>query len=560
MMSTMADNVIATGSDNHPFMLDKSQYNSWQSRMLLYIKGKEHGKQLYDSVINGPFQYGIIKAPVAPTTLTSTRNRTYEDLIMAKLIHEACDIRATNIILQGLPPDVYNLVNHHTVAKEIWDRVKLLIKVHNYHQSQYNPSFSPIPLQQQPFYSPFLHQQAYESHVVHHHSPAVVSKLDLGERVDLDPAAQVLTTNVIFKTYGIYAFDLDTDEAPTESAAFMANLFDYGLYVLSKENKTVNESLTAELERYRKQVKNFEERQKFKLTDREKYIDSQMREPKSLVKMKELGGLAKQITDMKEVFNQMEIEVEQSSLERKYTETKKKELFIENDRLLEHILSQDIVCIVMHSHDDNDKYASTEKSYIEAYNMCLELESELVKKKDMIEQDVFIELSKSYSKLEKHCISLENIMQQRMFKLDSEQLSPKLKKNKKAHFNCLKITKDNADPLCDIVKQDRTLNPLDSALEYACIPKIQLMTSGTISSRLALNLSPSTPYVPPTKKDWDLLFQLMFYEYFQPPSVVSHASAAFVALISVDTTSTPSSTLVDQDASSASTSPTTKES
>ncbi|GKD24369.1 hypothetical protein Tco_1230583 [Tanacetum coccineum] len=40
-----------------------------------------------------------------------------------------CDIRATNIVLEGLPSDVYSLVNHHTVANEIWDRIKLLIQV-----------------------------------------------------------------------------------------------------------------------------------------------------------------------------------------------------------------------------------------------------------------------------------------------------------------------------------------------------------------------------------------------------------------------------------------------
>ncbi|GJQ94171.1 integrase, catalytic region, zinc finger, CCHC-type containing protein [Tanacetum coccineum] len=63
----------------------------------------------------------------------------------------------------------------------------------------------------------------------------------------------------------------------------------------------------------------------------------------------------------------------------KYFEIEKKELLIENDRLLEQILSQDIVCIAMHSYDDLvDKYASMEKSYVEAYNQCLELEAELV--------------------------------------------------------------------------------------------------------------------------------------------------------------------------------------
>ncbi|GJY27706.1 hypothetical protein Tco_0403473, partial [Tanacetum coccineum] len=44
------------------------------------------------------------------------------------------------------------------------------------------------------------------------------------------------------------------------------------------ENKTVNESLTAELERYKEHIKKFEERKKVDLNDPEKYIDSQMRE------------------------------------------------------------------------------------------------------------------------------------------------------------------------------------------------------------------------------------------------------------------------------------------
>ncbi|GJR01026.1 hypothetical protein Tco_0524010 [Tanacetum coccineum] len=99
-MSTMAEHVIAAGVDNRPPMLDNSQYNSWQSRMLLYIKGKEHGKQRYDSVINGPFQYGTVEIPTTPTTLASIRDRTYEDLTEAEKI----------------------------LAKEIWDSVKLLIE------------------------------------------------------------------------------------------------------------------------------------------------------------------------------------------------------------------------------------------------------------------------------------------------------------------------------------------------------------------------------------------------------------------------------------------------
>ncbi|GJX16783.1 retrovirus-related pol polyprotein from transposon TNT 1-94, partial [Tanacetum coccineum] len=57
-------------------------------------------------------------------------------------------------------------------------------------------------------------------------------------------------------------------------------------------------------------------------------------------------------------------------------------------------------------------------------------------------------------------------------------------------------------------------------------PGPQLLTPKTISSGLVPNLPSPTPYVPPTKKDWDILFQLMFDEYFSPPpSVVSPVPA-----------------------------------
>ncbi|GJS53409.1 zf-CCHC domain-containing protein [Tanacetum coccineum] len=39
-----------------------------------------------------------------------------------------CDMKATNIILQGLPADICSLVNHHIVAKDLWERVQLLMQ------------------------------------------------------------------------------------------------------------------------------------------------------------------------------------------------------------------------------------------------------------------------------------------------------------------------------------------------------------------------------------------------------------------------------------------------
>ncbi|GJS65847.1 reverse transcriptase domain-containing protein [Tanacetum coccineum] len=68
-MATMAENVIAAGAENLPPMLEKGMYD-----------------------------------------------------------RKSCDIKATNIILLGLPVDIYTLVNHHKTAKYIWDRIKELIE------------------------------------------------------------------------------------------------------------------------------------------------------------------------------------------------------------------------------------------------------------------------------------------------------------------------------------------------------------------------------------------------------------------------------------------------
>ncbi|GKC51148.1 hypothetical protein Tco_1073893 [Tanacetum coccineum] len=51
-------------------------------------------------------------------------------------------------------------------------------------------------------------------------------------------------------------------------------------------------------------------------------------------------------------------------------------------------------------------------------------------------------------------------------------------------------------------------------------PALHEMTPGTISSGLVQNPPSTTPYVPPIKNDWDVLFQPMFDEYFNPPSSV----------------------------------------
>nr|GEX50457.1 methylenetetrahydrofolate reductase 1 [Tanacetum cinerariifolium] len=56
------------------------------------------------------------------------RLKKYSELSAAEAIQADCDVKATNIILQGLPPEVYALVSTHKVAKELWERIQMLMQ------------------------------------------------------------------------------------------------------------------------------------------------------------------------------------------------------------------------------------------------------------------------------------------------------------------------------------------------------------------------------------------------------------------------------------------------
>ncbi|GJS92851.1 retrovirus-related pol polyprotein from transposon TNT 1-94 [Tanacetum coccineum] len=97
-------------------------------------------------------------------------------------------------------------------------------------------------------------------------------------------------------------------------------------------------------------------------------------------------------------------------------------------------------------------------------------------------------------------------------------------------------------------------------------PALHEMTPATISSGLVPNPPPSTPFVPSSRTDWDILFQPLFDELLNPPPSVDHPAPEVIALIAevvapelAVSTGSPSSTTVDQDAPSPSNSQTIPE-
>ncbi|GKE91229.1 hypothetical protein Tco_1572324 [Tanacetum coccineum] len=85
-MATMVENVIAVGSETQ---------------------------------INVKDTYGVIKI---------LRPQRLEDLAREDKLRYDSNIKAVNILLLGLPLDIYTFINHYQTAKEIWDRIKELME------------------------------------------------------------------------------------------------------------------------------------------------------------------------------------------------------------------------------------------------------------------------------------------------------------------------------------------------------------------------------------------------------------------------------------------------
>ncbi|GJS07622.1 hypothetical protein Tco_0364418 [Tanacetum coccineum] len=102
-MTTLVDKAILSGADNRPPMLEKDMYDSWKRRMEQYMMNKQHGRMILESVKNGSLIWPTIEENGV------TRPRKYFELTHADAIQADCDVKTTNIILQGLPPEVYAL-------------------------------------------------------------------------------------------------------------------------------------------------------------------------------------------------------------------------------------------------------------------------------------------------------------------------------------------------------------------------------------------------------------------------------------------------------------------
>nr|GEV86004.1 hypothetical protein [Tanacetum cinerariifolium] len=93
---------ILSGADNRPPTLEKDMYDSWKSIMELYMLNRQHGRMILESIEHGPLLWPTVEENGV------TKLKKYSELSATEAIQADCDVKATNIILQGLPPEKSN--------------------------------------------------------------------------------------------------------------------------------------------------------------------------------------------------------------------------------------------------------------------------------------------------------------------------------------------------------------------------------------------------------------------------------------------------------------------
>nr|GEV06234.1 hypothetical protein [Tanacetum cinerariifolium] len=265
-MTSLADKAILLGANNRPPMLKKDMYDSWKSRMELYMLNRQHGRMILKSVEQGPLFWPTVEEDGV------TKLKKYFELSTAEAIQADCDVKATNIILEGLRLEVYALERECKLYDEFdmfayqkgetlhdyYLRFSLLLNdmnMYNMKLEQFQIDYAQIAHNPSEFSSPetrlvvpvfekgddpidaINHMMSFLTVVVTSRYPATNNQVLQEEELEFlaDPGTvesssnqTIVTTNAAYQADDLDAYDLDCDELNSAKIALVANLSHYG--------------------------------------------------------------------------------------------------------------------------------------------------------------------------------------------------------------------------------------------------------------------------------------------------------------------------------------------
>ncbi|GJU75340.1 hypothetical protein Tco_1272410 [Tanacetum coccineum] len=110
---------------------------------------------------------------------------------------------------------------------------------------------------------------------------------------------------------------------------------------------------------------------------------------------------------MKDIFEELEAEVDQNVVNQKHDEIERKNLLIVNDNLIVDFLSKEVFYIATNSKLMVSRFTKMHEANTIVQTRCLELKAELSKLRDKVQKDNHTELVKCFSNLEVNHLNLQ---------------------------------------------------------------------------------------------------------------------------------------------------------
>nr|GEW85743.1 retrotransposon protein, putative, Ty1-copia subclass [Tanacetum cinerariifolium] len=430
-------------------MLKKDMYDSWKSRMELYMMNRKHGRMILESIENGPLLWPTVEENRV------TRPKKYSELSATEAIQAECDVKVTNIILQGLPPE--------RKRDKAWFKDKVLLV-----QDQANGQI--------------LHEEELE----------FLADQGIAEA---QSTQYVITNNAAYQVDDQDAYDSDCDEINSAKIALMVNLSHYGFdNLVEKTNAIVirdsEETLMPEDESRSKMLQTQKD-----LMMSEKKVNTKPVDYTALNQLSqdfETRFVPQTLSGEQVFWSQNSVNYKKHNLSTRPTQVEvPKELpkvSMVNSSLKKlkfHLASFDVEIFQRNNlfsqqsvpsfdqlFEINDlKAQSQEKDMIimklkEIIKYLSDLNASL-QEKTLVNTAPKDTLSKLKGKAVVDVAVTLHPIDPELLRIDVAPLASKLQNNRTAHYDYLKHTQEETATLREIVENESLLNPLSTSLDYA---------------------------------------------------------------------------------------------
>nr|GEZ46595.1 hypothetical protein [Tanacetum cinerariifolium] len=159
--------VPVSAASNSP----KDMYDSWKSRMELYMLNRQHGRMILESVKNDPLLWPTVEEDGV------TRLKKYSELSAAEAIQANCDVNTT--FLNTLPPEWSKFITDVKLVRDLHttnvDQLHAYLGQHEYHANEvrlmHERTSNPLALVAQHHMNKLTYQQHQQSYHQHQFQP-----------------------------------------------------------------------------------------------------------------------------------------------------------------------------------------------------------------------------------------------------------------------------------------------------------------------------------------------------------------------------------------------------